>query len=87
MFDSPKAIRIFQALFALGVVMQFVGSTRAFPIKLALGVAGFLMLIIAYEIRYRRLHGGKLSLQSPAAVENTLLVLGVVVILSKNFGF
>jgi hypothetical protein len=87
MFDTPKAIRIFQALFALGVVMQFVGMSKASPLRMLLGIAGFLMLLIAYEIRYRRLHGGKLSLQSPAAVENTLLVLGVIVILSKNFGF
>jgi hypothetical protein len=45
------------------------------------------MLVIAYEIRFRRLHGGKLSLQSPVTIENTLLGVGVLVILSKNFGF
>jgi hypothetical protein len=88
MFDSPKSIRLFQLLFAFGLVSQFpLSESRGGLVRMLLGIAGFLMLLIAYEIRFRRLHGGKLSLQSPAAVENTLLVLGVIVILSKNFGF
>lgn len=87
MFDSPKVIRAFQGLFALGIVMQFMSWNAAAPLKTILGVVGFLMLLAAYEIRYRRLNGGKLSLQSPVTVENTLLGIGVLVILSKNFGF
>jgi hypothetical protein len=87
MFDSPKVIRAFQALFLLGMLMQFPSWNANAPLRTILGVVGFLMLVAAYEIRYRRLRGGKLRLQSPVAVENTLLGIGVVVILSKNFGF
>jgi hypothetical protein len=86
MFDSPKVIRFFQGLFVVGLCLQYPVLQSGSMFKFALGVAGFLMLIVAYEIRFRRLHGGKLSLQSPVTIENTLLGLGVVLILSKNFG-
>ena len=67
-------------------MLQYFSWNPAAPLKTILGVLGFVMLIVAYEIRFRRLHGGKLSLQSPVVVENTLLGIGVLMILSKNFG-
>jgi hypothetical protein len=81
--ETPNLVRSLQALFVLMVLLNVWALTRAVSLIPVLGIAGFGLFAVSYQLRYRRLNLEAQTSTKAAGTELHLLIVGAVALLVR----